>query len=484
MTDDPVAIISYVESDDKHEKGALSQFRDELSNTLKFVSGNDFTIFYEGTDVKFGQHISERISQSLSTAMVLVPMLTPSFFKDKTCRSTLEQFQERERELGRNDLVLAVHYASVRDLDNSQTSDDPLIKYLGPRKVLDWRQFRGQDFTDSQVCQAIEELAGRINEILEDLQIAILVQQHQKNIHKRIGNLKRKKEDLEAKPTKGSNERLIRHVEEAIELLEEEVEYLADARFSHVFQEIGEVSRMYTDRLLHLAQVTERRQGNYNEYLSTSLYKIAKQLINYTMQQTKDRINSQGHPDWITYYSNKIEIEENIKNCDVQGDRKDAYLKREADKLLSRIRTGNVPDSISVLVKRDVRIYLQIALQCTSNKTNRKILYRPLAQVCHDLGEHATELIRYIGKGFIENFDELEEDFTAEQIYKTKGEELLREIAQSSDKEEMCKILEETCQVLQAYSNDFKNLAQFVLEHIDKINCIDSENVYAQAHHR
>ena len=133
---------------------------------MQFVSGGEVAIFQEGADIEIGQPVQERISQSLHEAMVLIPVLTPSFFQDPTCRKILTRFLEREHQLGRNDLVLAVYYQHIADLDDPQTSADPLLRNIARRRMLDWQPLRRQEFSDPHVRQALERLARRIMALL------------------------------------------------------------------------------------------------------------------------------------------------------------------------------------------------------------------------------------------------------------------------------------------------------------------------------
>jgi hypothetical protein len=172
MTTNTLVFISYAQFDDDFEDGTLSRFRDALSRTLRFVSGGEVAIFQEGTGIKIGQPVQERISQSLSEAMVIIPIITPNFFTDPTCQNILTRFLERERQLGRNDLVLAVYYLHVPALDSAQISDDPLVRDIGQRRMLNWQPLRGKDFSDSQVRAELERLARRIIAVLDELQAA------------------------------------------------------------------------------------------------------------------------------------------------------------------------------------------------------------------------------------------------------------------------------------------------------------------------
>jgi hypothetical protein len=167
MTDKPLVIISYAAFDDDFEQGSLSRFGVELSRASQFIGGEQILIFDKDVEIEIGEHVQERISQSINHAMVLVAILTPSFFTDPTCRDILNRFQERESELGRKDLVLPVHYKDVSDLANPQASN-----ILADRQVLDWRSLRGRNFTDQDVRNELERLAVRIVGILGGLRIA------------------------------------------------------------------------------------------------------------------------------------------------------------------------------------------------------------------------------------------------------------------------------------------------------------------------
>lgn len=173
MTKKPLVFISYAQFDNDFEGGALSRFRHMLSRTLQFVSGGEIAVFQEDADVELGQRIEERMSQSLNEVMVLVPVLTPSFFKDEGCKKVLTRFLERERQLERNDLVLGVLYQQVPGLDTTTKPDDPLLRDLAQRRMLDWQPLRGKEFSDPAVRQELERMARRIIAILQELQAAM-----------------------------------------------------------------------------------------------------------------------------------------------------------------------------------------------------------------------------------------------------------------------------------------------------------------------
>lgn len=168
----PLVIFSYAQFDDAFESGALSGLRSALARTIQFVSGGSVAIFQPEADLQPGQQLAELTAQSLRAAVLLVPVLTPGYFRDTGCRNVLTAFLERERELGRNDLVLAIQYLPVAALADPGAAGDPLAGALAQRKIVSWQALRGRDSGDPLVRQELERIAGRIVVVLDELRRA------------------------------------------------------------------------------------------------------------------------------------------------------------------------------------------------------------------------------------------------------------------------------------------------------------------------
>lgn len=62
---------------------------------------------------------------------LLIPIITPIFFRSLACRAEVERFLARERELGRQDLILPVYYVSTPELDKPERRDaDELARVM------------------------------------------------------------------------------------------------------------------------------------------------------------------------------------------------------------------------------------------------------------------------------------------------------------------------------------------------------------------
>ncbi|HEX8128753.1 MAG TPA: right-handed parallel beta-helix repeat-containing protein, partial [Pyrinomonadaceae bacterium] len=164
----PIAFMSYVRVDDKHENGRLTDFRDRLSGEVRMQTGEDFPIFQDRNDIQWGQNWKERIDDSIDEVTFLIPIITPSFFNSAACRAELERFLERERKLKRNDLVLPVYYVGSPVLDDdTKRAKDKLAQEISKHQFADWRELRFEPFTSPQVGRILAQLAVQIRDALE-----------------------------------------------------------------------------------------------------------------------------------------------------------------------------------------------------------------------------------------------------------------------------------------------------------------------------
>jgi parallel beta-helix repeat protein len=168
MSQNPAAFMSYVRFDDEHEDGRLTEFRQRLSGEVRLQTGSDFSIFQDRKDIAWGQQWQQRIDESLDAVTFLIPILAPSFFKSDACRSELERFLDREKQLKRNDLILPVYYINCAVLNEAAKRDaDPLAKAIASRQYADWRELRFETFTSPQVGKTLAKMATQIAEALE-----------------------------------------------------------------------------------------------------------------------------------------------------------------------------------------------------------------------------------------------------------------------------------------------------------------------------
>ncbi len=180
MSQTPIAFLSYVNLDDQHEQGRLTQFRERLSGEVRIQTGEAFDIFQDKKDIALGQPWQERLDTSLDATTFLIPIITPAFFKSTACRAELERFLKREKELGRGDLIVSIYYVNCPVLnDEVKREHDPLAQVIAARQYADWRELRHEPFTTPQVRKAITKIAEQIVEALERSYSVTNIQQNE-----------------------------------------------------------------------------------------------------------------------------------------------------------------------------------------------------------------------------------------------------------------------------------------------------------------
>ena len=162
------AFMSYVHADDRY--GHVKSFHEHLSHEVETVVGFDFPIFLDSEDIMLGQSWRRRIEEALDEALFFIPILTPSFFNSEYCRAELRRFLEREKKLGRDDLILPVYFVDARVLNEEDLrAEDELAAAIAARQRADWRNLRHEQFTTPLVGRTLEKLAMQIRDALPRL---------------------------------------------------------------------------------------------------------------------------------------------------------------------------------------------------------------------------------------------------------------------------------------------------------------------------
>jgi hypothetical protein len=159
--------MSYVRLDDQHHDGALSEFRRRLSAEVRSQTGHEFPIFQDRDDIAWGDNWQARIDLALDAATFLIPVVSPAFFRSRPCRDEFTRFLDRERRLGRDDLILPLYYITARDLDDpTRREADPIARVLASRQLGDWRELRFEPLDAPATRRALARLASRLRDSL------------------------------------------------------------------------------------------------------------------------------------------------------------------------------------------------------------------------------------------------------------------------------------------------------------------------------
>ncbi|MDN3222988.1 right-handed parallel beta-helix repeat-containing protein [Pseudomonas nunensis] len=168
MSKQPIGFMSYVRFDDAHNDGRITEFCDRLKNEVKTLLGSPFDIFQDKTHISWGQQWKQRLDESIDASTFLIPIITPSFFNSEACRDEVMRFLAREKELGRNDLILPVYYVKCKVLDDKdKRKQDPLAEIIASHNVFDWRDMRFEPSTNPDVWKAFSRMAQQIVDAMD-----------------------------------------------------------------------------------------------------------------------------------------------------------------------------------------------------------------------------------------------------------------------------------------------------------------------------
>jgi formylglycine-generating enzyme required for sulfatase activity len=170
MKPEPQAFLSYTRLDDEFFGGAISALRRRLELAVQVVTGEEFKIFQDVDGIEFGQHWPSRLEETLARVRLLIPILTPRWFKSPACRDELAQFLAHEAALGARECVLPIYYVETAVLeDPALRARDPLACAIHERQRADWREHAGLDVASPLLLKPIGVLARRIGQALADV---------------------------------------------------------------------------------------------------------------------------------------------------------------------------------------------------------------------------------------------------------------------------------------------------------------------------
>ncbi len=161
------AFMLYTEFDNKHNSDVLAKMCEGLSSEVQAQTGTPFRIFQDMQGVKWGQINDRVISKVVEKATFLIPIITPSFFKNDYCRRVLDAFIQREKEHGRYESILPVYFMTYPMLeDRLMQTNDYLVREIGMRRPIDWRDLRFSNVHSLEVRRMLAEMAFHISDMM------------------------------------------------------------------------------------------------------------------------------------------------------------------------------------------------------------------------------------------------------------------------------------------------------------------------------
>jgi hypothetical protein len=160
-----VGFFSYSREDDENFDHALSKLRTRIQNELRAQLGRSketLRLWQDKEAIPPGTLWASEIQAAVHQSVFFIPIVSPRVVRSEYCGTEFEKFLERERVLGRNDLVFPILFIDVPELlDKARKERGPVLKVIAERQYVDWREFR-YDPDSPQVRREIAEFCKKI----------------------------------------------------------------------------------------------------------------------------------------------------------------------------------------------------------------------------------------------------------------------------------------------------------------------------------
>ncbi|MFJ8747384.1 TIR domain-containing protein [Embleya sp. NPDC127516] len=170
--ENPAGFWSYTHRDDVLDDGRILRLAESISHEFEIVTGEALNIFRDNTSLAWGHVWLSRIDSALATSTFFIPVITPRYFKSQQCRREIISFAQNAASLGLEELLLPIYYVNVPELSGEHV-DDEVVTLIRERQRVDWRELRLADEKSPEYRQAINKLAIRLSEILEQTAAAV-----------------------------------------------------------------------------------------------------------------------------------------------------------------------------------------------------------------------------------------------------------------------------------------------------------------------
>lgn len=152
------AFFSYAHKDDTF--GFLTDLRNDLCAEYNVLTGDELDLFFDRTDLTWGERWRKAIEASIDTASLFIPVLSPNYFGSPNCIQELKQYLGKVERSGAKELILPLMLVSF---DNTKETVEPgLIEKMKTFQYHDIHEMRLFDRGCGAYRKALNTLATGI----------------------------------------------------------------------------------------------------------------------------------------------------------------------------------------------------------------------------------------------------------------------------------------------------------------------------------
>jgi TIR domain len=168
MPDEPThepavrAFCSYVHKDNQSLADAIEYIVEDIRLFHEAETGRAIQVFFDRTDIGWGQDLRGAISDSVENATFFIPMITARYFQSGSSRDEILSFYGKCRTLGVTDLILPIVLAGRSQI--REDSDDEVIRIVARVRYMDWTEIwqsgRGSPAWNIGVTRLVQRLVS------------------------------------------------------------------------------------------------------------------------------------------------------------------------------------------------------------------------------------------------------------------------------------------------------------------------------------
>jgi hypothetical protein len=158
---------SYAHLDEKNSGGRVLSLSHRIGEAFELLSGERLQLFTD-REIQWGEEWEARINEELERTTFLIPIITPSYFRQEDCRKELLQFASTAKRFAMEQLLLPVYYVTVPAMELDEPSKDEAVAIIKGTQWADARDVRLEDESSAAHRTFVESLAQRLVMIAEE----------------------------------------------------------------------------------------------------------------------------------------------------------------------------------------------------------------------------------------------------------------------------------------------------------------------------
>lgn len=148
----PTAFFSYPHFNNAIDANYLVGLCERITLEYKALTNDDLEVFIDTRNLRDIKAWKSGLKDGLREASILIAVITPSYLRSKWCRSEYRHFMNRERKVGRKDLIFPIYYLELTP--NHRAVDSFAQDILG-RRHLNWLDKRREPLDSPAIVRAI-----------------------------------------------------------------------------------------------------------------------------------------------------------------------------------------------------------------------------------------------------------------------------------------------------------------------------------------